>query len=658
MISCDLYVQPTPFALLASAVWQSPKAVYEALFAAGILSTRPRRAGVCAAVLSRHAALDVTVSSAPWRSVVSRTELHARLLAHTSTAADGDSVYSDTEAGRMAAEDFEEVLRSRQLLLSLVQYANGRAESSDGLHHRRLHTLPGAAATGDASEQAAGPVAPQVGRVQPAQCVCMYACVCVHVCACTCHGAHFHAPQVPADVRFAFDTTVRLTLSHLRLLARLDAAGAVDLVDSTLMSLLNTMPGAMWPTPAPQRRLRTPTAGAPSLSAVPRALAAEFIALLRQELVKLSAHESTELAEVRFQRAFELAGLRGRVAVAHAACCGVQVSVAAVVALDVRRGELGGILSACRLLLQDQCRDYIIAPIGEHGALPHRLGLDAEGQLLCPAAEPFSSSLRQTTSVASPQPPTPAAPVAVLPVSGEPSFDADGLAAAVADFVAAAGDGDASPPARPASAAQPASPGSPSRLLTSSELAVERLTADALAATVEAAMQHVESSSPYPPHGRGSAPGQVPQAGCEMRLHIPTVVDVGDAFHVGFHNSGSHPIPANSDFDKLVLVRLRDGAVDSRWQVCLLGLRTALSMREGGSAMWELILLPVGSWPTDCPPDASRHCVGDEVWPGVGARAWSPEHRRVPGRLRAQRRGAVPQQHHARHHAHVPLRCL
>ena len=70
-----------------------------------------------------------------------------------------------------------------------------------------------------------------------------------------------------------------------------------------------------------------------------------------------------------------------------------------------------------------------------------------------------------------------------------------------------------------------------------------------------------------------------------MKLCVPSSVDVGEAFALRFEGSQHHPIPVNSATDSVVLVRLRDGAVDSRWQVsdvqggvCVVALTLSLSL--------------------------------------------------------------------------------
>ena len=94
-------------------------------------------------------------------------------------------------------------------------------------------------------------------------------------------------------------------MSHLRLLAAVQPAGALDFLNTTVSALMHSVP-AQWPAQASVPRSLPPPddqSGMSSLPhmpmAVPRSLARQFIAVFKRELAAMSGSPDGELARVR-----------------------------------------------------------------------------------------------------------------------------------------------------------------------------------------------------------------------------------------------------------------------------------------------------------------------------------------------------------------------
>lgn len=242
----------------------------EVLFRLGVFRSHVPLPGVPRCSIDEHDALDVTVATAPWLSVAARYKLHALLL---NTIAESDCM----PGGRGGVGHVEELLRSRQLLVRMVWHAwatagvaagqsnaapASRGHEEDETKHNPVDvTAHGASHTTDPPEQPRDEV-------------------------------HTAGPVSPS-VQFAFDTATGLMMSHLRLLSRMDADGAVQLLESLVQrGLAMSSPGALWPTPVPTRGPASP------MHQLPHALAEQFILRFRGELAQLSLCGKTSLAQV------------------------------------------------------------------------------------------------------------------------------------------------------------------------------------------------------------------------------------------------------------------------------------------------------------------------------------------------------------------------
>mgnify|MGYP000433110757 CR=1 FL=1 len=300
----------------------------------------------------------------------------------------------------------------------------------------------------------------------------------------------------------------------------------------------------------------------------------------------------------------------------------MQASLSSMLTLDVRRGELLGLLRACVNLMRPECRGLSVS-VDE--GLRNASSFNTEGQLTCPAPRGFSSCRVEVVRIAfAQQPPHLATAVEhTAPQTVEPTVDHDGLAAAVAESPPQQSPSPSShgatrrvsspsthhepshPPQRQRLQPTPAvAPHGDEALVTSTDSPITttgiahqaRLTLGRLSSMVEElqargqrlnerlvraaadargsdATANTEPRqlpavrSPASVESVGTVPRVGAASGMTMQLRVPTSVEVGDSFTLHFENPGAHPIRAHPDKDSVVLVRLKDGAVDSRWQV-------------------------------------------------------------------------------------------